>query len=132
MDLSASLLDVALDNPALVVAGVVRDDDQRAANIGMELLEKVHKTDAVHSAGEAAELHVSTRAACADGRGTAPRPHPQSKSPPPDDALWPASRETSHPGTASSFRDRACSSCKSVVAGSAPNARAGGSLHSCS
>src|SRR3970040_1370457 len=66
MDLSATLLDVALDNPARVVAGVVRDDDQRAANIGMELLEKVHKTDAVHSAGEAAELHVSTRADGAD------------------------------------------------------------------
>src|SRR3970282_1799379 len=66
MALSAILLDVALDNPARVVAGVVRDDDQRAANIGMELLEKVHKTDAVHFACEAAELHVSTRADGAD------------------------------------------------------------------
>src|SRR3970040_3201276 len=66
MDLSASLLNVALYHPALVVAGVVRDDDQRAANIAMELLEKVHKTDAVHSACEAAELHVSTRADGAD------------------------------------------------------------------
>src|SRR5215470_6628812 len=44
-----------------MIAGVVRNDDDRTAGVGLQLLEKIDKSRGIHPAGKGGELHVSAR-----------------------------------------------------------------------
>src|SRR5262244_4354412 len=65
-DLSLGLFFIALDRPTAVIAGAIRDHNNRPSRIGVKFLEKLHKARAIHASLETLEPHIPPRAHRAD------------------------------------------------------------------